>query len=246
MDLKEQIKIIGANVAKLKDSIQTEEATKTAFIMPFIQALGYNVFNPLEVIPEFTADIGIKQGEKVDYAIFKDEKLILLIECKKIGAELNLNNESQLLRYFHVSNAKFAILTNGESYKFYSDIEQENKMDTTPFLSFNITKIKENQILELRKFCKENFDFDKILDTATTLKYSNSIREAIKTELSEPSDEFLAVFIKRAYNGRITKKVLEQFNSIVKYSLKQFIDDSITERLQNAIKAEAEQQTPPP
>lgn len=246
MDFKEQIKLIGANVSKLKDSIQTEEATKTAFIMPFIQALGYNVFNPLEVIPEFTADLGTKQGEKVDYAILKDERPILLIECKKIGTDLNLDNENQLFRYFHASNVKFAILTNGEYYKFYSDIEQENKMDKTPFLAFNITKIKENQITELRKFCKDNFDFDKILDSATTLKYSNAVREAIKTELNEPSDEFLAVFIKKAYSGRITKKVLEQFNEIVKYSFKQFIDDGVTERLQNAIKAEAEQQTPPP
>ena len=246
MDFKEQIKLIGKSVLKLKDNISTEEATKNAFIMPFLQALGYNVFNPLEVIPEYTADVGTKQGEKVDYAIFKDGNLILLIECKKIGTELNLNNESQLFRYFHAVGAKFAILTNGESYKFYSDIEEKNKMDKAPFLSFNISKIKDNQINELQKFCKDSFDFEKILDTATVLKYSNAVREAIKNELNEPSDEFLKVFIKQAYNGMITKKILEQFNEIVKHSFKQFIDDSVTERLQNAIKAEAEQQTPPP
>lgn len=48
--------------------------------MPFISALGYDVFNPTEVIPEFTADVGTKKGEKVDYAIKKDDKIIILIE----------------------------------------------------------------------------------------------------------------------------------------------------------------------
>ncbi|HBL43185.1 MAG TPA: restriction endonuclease, partial [Planctomycetaceae bacterium] len=80
----------------------TEEATKNAFVMPFISALGYDVFNPLEVIPEFTSDVGIKKGEKVDYAITKDEKIIILVECKWSGADLDKVHASQLYRYFSV------------------------------------------------------------------------------------------------------------------------------------------------
>ena len=68
MDLKDQLKII-ADRTKHKESIQTEEATKNAFVMPFLQCLGYDVFNPLEVVPEFIADIGIKKGEKIDFSI---------------------------------------------------------------------------------------------------------------------------------------------------------------------------------
>ncbi len=55
--------------------------------MPFINALGYNVFNPREVMPEFIADIGIKKGEKIDYAIFQDGVPIMFFECKWSGAD---------------------------------------------------------------------------------------------------------------------------------------------------------------
>ncbi len=101
--------------------------------MPFIQTLGYDVFNPFEVMPEFTCDIGTKKGEKIDYAIMKDGNPVILIECKHWNQELTLY-DNQLLRYFHVSTAKFGILTNGIVYKFYTDLEHENKMDEKPFL----------------------------------------------------------------------------------------------------------------
>jgi hypothetical protein len=139
MDFKDQIKQLGERVAKLKDQIQTEEATKNAFIMPFIQALGYDVFNPTEVVPEFISDIGLKKGEKIDYAIFKDGSPTILIECKHWAQNLNIH-DGQLLRYFHVSKAKFGLLTNGIVYRFYSDLVAANKMDEKPFLEFNINE----------------------------------------------------------------------------------------------------------
>lgn len=143
MDFKDYIKQIGERVVKLKDQIQTEEATKNAFIMPFLQALGYDVFNPLEVVPEYTTDIGTKKGEKIDYAIFKDGIPTILVECKHWAQNLNLH-DGQLLRYFHVSKAKFGLLTNGINYRFYSDLVEPNKMDEKPFLEFNINEIKDN------------------------------------------------------------------------------------------------------
>jgi len=141
MDLKDQLKQIADRVTKLKDQILTEEATKNAFIMPFLQCLGYDVFNPLEVVPEFISDIGIKKGEKIDYAIFKDGKPTILIECKDWRQNLNLH-DGQLLRYFHVSKAKFGLLTNGISYRFYSDLVEPNKMDEKPFLEFKYYRNK--------------------------------------------------------------------------------------------------------
>ena len=123
MDLIDRIKDIASRVPKQMPHIQTEEATKNAFIMPFISALGYDVFNPTEVIPEFTSDVGTKKGEKVDYAIKKDNQIIILIECKWAGADLRTTHASQLYRYFSATDARFAILTNGVSYEFYSDID---------------------------------------------------------------------------------------------------------------------------
>src|SRR5690554_3263597 len=143
MDFKDLIRQLGERVEKLKSQVTTEEATKNAFIMPFIKDLGYDIFNPLEVIPEFVADVGIKQGEKIDYAILKDNEPILLIECKWHGNLLNINNASQLFRYFHTTKAKFAILTNGIEYKFFTDLVEPNKMDEKPFFVFDITQIKD-------------------------------------------------------------------------------------------------------
>ncbi|CAM3986452.1 type I restriction endonuclease [Flavobacterium sinopsychrotolerans] len=238
MDLKDQIKVI-ADRTKHKDQIQTEEATKNAFVMPFLQSLGYDVFNPLEVVPEFIADIGIKKGEKIDYAIFKDGNPTILIECKHWSQNLNIH-DGQLLRYFHVSKAKFGILTNGIVYRFYSDLVSPNKMDEKPFLEFNITDVKDNQIEELKKFHKTNFDAESIVNTASELKFMNELKHILNQELTNPTSEFVKHFAKQVYPSVVTAKVLEQFTELTKKSIQQHISDLITERLKTALSKEDE------
>ena len=157
MDFKDSIFQLAERVSALKESIQTEEATKNAFIMPFIQILGYDVFNPLEVVPEMDCDITKKKGEKIDYAIMKDGVPVMLIECKHWKQDLNLH-DNQLKRYFVASKAKFGVLTNGIVYRFYTDLIKENIMDDVPFLEINLEKIRETQIEEVKKFCKGVFD----------------------------------------------------------------------------------------
>jgi hypothetical protein len=238
MDLKDQIKVI-ADRTKHKDQIQTEEATKNAFVMPFLQSLGYDVFNPLEIVPEFIADIGIKKGEKIDYAIFKDGNPTILIECKHWSQNLNIH-DGQLLRYFHVSKAKFGILTNGIVYRFYSDLVSPNKMDEKPFLEFNITDVKDNQIEELKKFHKTNFDAESIVNTASELKFMNELKHILNQELTNPTPEFVKHFAKQVYPSVVTAKVLEQFTELTKKSIQQHISDLITERLKTALSKEDE------
>ncbi len=237
MDLKDELKVLADRVIKLKDQIQTEEATKNAFIMPFIRALGYDVFNPLEVVPEFISDVGIKKGEKIDYAIFKDGNPTILVECKHWGQNLDLH-DGQLLRYFHVSKAKFGILTNGIIYRFYSDLVEPNKMDEKPFLEFNITDLKDNQVEELKKFHKSYFDIDSIVNTASELKYMNELKSLIQQELSNPSPDFVKHFARQVYPSVITAKILDQFTNLTKRSVQQHITDLITERLKTALQKE--------
>jgi hypothetical protein len=218
----------------------TEEATKNAFIMPFIQVLGYDVFNPTEVVPEFISDIGLKKGEKIDYAIFKDGTPTILIECKHWAQNLNIH-DGQLLRYFHVSKAKFGLLTNGIVYRFYSDLVAANKMDEKPFLEFNINEIKDNQIEELRKFHKSVFDAESITNTASELKYMNELKQIIHQELISPTPDFVKHFAKQVYPSVITAKILEQFTNLTKKSIQQHISDLITERLKTALIKEDEE-----
>jgi hypothetical protein len=239
MDFKDQIKQLGERVNNLKDQIQTEEATKNAFIMPFLQSLGYDVFDPREVVPEFISDIGLKKGEKIDYAIFKDGNVTILVECKHWRENLDIH-DGQLLRYFHVSKAKFGLLTNGITYRFYSDLVEPNKMDEKPFLDFNITDIKENQIEELKKFHKSIFDSESIVNTASELKYTNELKQLFHKELSNPSPEFVKHFAKQVYPSNISTKILDLFTNLTKKSIQQYISDLITERLKVALTKEDE------
>lgn len=236
MDFKDSIFQLAERVSALKDSIQTEEATKNAFIMPFIQMLGYDVFNPLEVVPEMDCDIAKKKGEKIDYAIMKDGAPIMLIECKHWKQDLNLH-DNQLKRYYVASKAKFGVLTNGIIYRFYADLIKENIMDDVPFLEINLEKIREAQIEEIKKFCKENFDLDNILSSANELKYMSEVKKVIRSEFNAPSPEFVKLLTKRVYEGIVTQKVLEQFSDIVLRALKSHINDVISEKLGIAIKA---------
>lgn len=241
MDFIDVIKALGEKVSRLKDNILTEEATKNAFVMPFIAALGYDVFNPLEVIPEFIADLGIKKGEKVDYCIQKDGQAILIVECKHWKEGLDVHN-SQLHRYFHVTSTRFGLLTNGIVYRFYTDLVEPNKMDDKPFWEFNITDMSEATVSELKKFHKVAFDVDQILSSASELKYTREIKQLFATELRDPSPDFVRLFAKQVAPGKLTEKVMEQFNAIVKKSTQQLINDMINDRLKSALAKEEDVQ----
>jgi hypothetical protein len=239
MDFKDELKQLGERTIKLKEQIKTEEATKNAFIMPFIKALGYDVFDPLEVVPEFVTDIGTKKGEKIDYAIFKDGKPTILIECKHWEQNLNLH-DGQLLRYFHVSKARFGILTNGIEFRFYSDLVEPNKMDEKPFLEFNISEIKEQQIEEVKKFHKSYFDAESIISNASELKFMNELKHLLHIEFNNPNPEFIKYFAKQVYPSVVTQKVLDLFTELTKKATQQYISDLYTERLKSALTKENE------
>ena len=237
MDFKDLIKQLSERVEKLKDNLQTEEATKNALIMPFIQAIGYDVFNPMEVMPEFTCDIGTKKGEKIDYAVIKDGEPIMLIECKHWAQDLNLH-DNQLLRYFHVSNAKFGILTNGIIYKFYTDLETPNKMDEKPFLEVDLLNVSSSDVEELKKFHKTYFDLESILSSASELKYTRELKQLLRGEFNNPSPDFVRLFAKQVYDRLLNQKAIDQFTILVKKSIASIINESISDRLKSALKTE--------
>lgn len=244
MDFIDEIKQFSKRVDSLKDSLTTEEATKTSLIMPFFSLLGYDVFNPDEFVPEFTADVGIKKGEKVDYAILNGGDPVILIEAKWVKEELQ-KHDSQLFRYFGTSKAKFAILTNGITYRFYTDLEETNKMDEKPFLEINMLDIKEAQVAELKKFKKSAFSIDEIFNTASQLKYSNEIKSVFAQDLQNPSDQFIKYFLSSVYSGQRTQNAIEKFRPIVKQSLNQFISEMMNDKIKTALGAEETQQSAP-
>lgn len=241
MDFLERIINLANKIKQQKDVIDTEEATKNAFVMPFIHnILGYDVFDPTEVKPEFICDIGTKKGEKIDYAIIKDNEIQVLIECKKIGESLNINHASQLFRYFHVTNARISILTNGQVYQFFTDLDAPNKMDEKPFLEFDLLNIEENLIPELKKITKSAFDIDSIINAAGELKYVSQIKKVMAAQLITPEEDFVKFFASRVYDGILTQKVKESFAILTKKATTQFLSDQVNERLKSAISNTAE------
>lgn len=227
---------LAKKIRDTRDSVQTEEATKNAFIMPFISnVLGYDVFDPSEVVPEFVADVGVKRGEKVDYAIFKDGQVQILMECKKIGDPLDLRYASQLFRYFAVTSARIAILTNGQQYHVYTDGDLPNRMDEKPFLIFDLLDIDRTLVPEIQKFSKESFDIDSVVSAAEELKYIGGIRRIIATEVKEPSEEWVRFFVNRIYEGRTTQRILDQFRPLVAKALNQYVGDQVNSRLKTAL-----------
>lgn len=230
----QQIKSLSARFERIIDNIQTEEATKTSLILPLIQALGYDVFNPEELVPEFVADVGIKKGEKIDYAIMQNNEPVILIEAKSVHEKLS-KHDSQLFRYFGTTKAKFAILTNGKEYKFFTDLDEQNKMDQKPFFTFNIFELKDNHVLEIAKFRKNEFNIDNVLTTASELKYTNEIKQFLTKEWEEPSEELVRFILNDVYQGVKTKKVIDSFRDIVKKSLNQFINEKVNDKLQKAL-----------
>ncbi|MBO1923583.1 type I restriction endonuclease [Thiomicrorhabdus sp. 6S3-12] len=235
MDLIDRILELSKRIDIVGESLETEEATKNALIMPFIQALGYDVFNPLEVVPEFTTDHGVKKGEKVDYAVKKDNEFIMLFECKKFDSKLSPDHASQLFRYFSVSDARFGVLTNGKEYMFFSDLEKPNQMDSKPFFSFDMQNFEKHDIEELKKFTKSSFDLENILNTASDLKYTNEVKKLLNNEMTTPSNDFVRFFASQIYSGRLTQPVMEQFSEIVKKAAKKLISEKINDRLESAL-----------
>lgn len=237
MGIAERTEELALKVREKKAEIKTEEATKNAFVMPFISSvLGYDVFNPSEVVPEFVADVGIKKGEKIDYALMLDKKVQILIEVKKVTEPLCVDHASQLFRYFAATNARIAILTNGEAYEFYTDLDAPNRMDKKPFLVLDLAAIDETLLPEVAKLTRESFDLDSVVSAAGELKYIGQLKRLLAAEFKKPSIDFLRLFATQIYPGRpFTQRVREEFAPLVVKAANQFLNEQVNDRLKTAL-----------
>lgn len=235
MSVEQSVAQLAQKVRELKPIIETEEATKTAFIIPFISnVLGYDVTDPREVIPEYTADVGTKKGEKVDFAIKSGDDFRFLIECKKIGAPLDLNHANQLVRYFNVTDTEFAILTNGEVYEFYTQLDRANRMDEKPFLTLDLANIDARTFPHLEKVTKANFDAQTVMAMAEELKYVSELRKVVAREFKEPSPELVKLFASQVTGQRMTAQIIEKFSQLTHTAMNQYVRDEVNRRLRSA------------
>ncbi|MEM4992235.1 type I restriction endonuclease [Priestia sp. SB1] len=216
MDFKQSLEELSEKIIQRKEFIINEEATKQSLIIPFIKILGYDVYNPLEVQPEFTSDFGFKKGEKVDYAIKKENKPIIFIEAKFVNEEIT-RHSAQLCRYFNATpEVKFSILTNGIQYKLFTDLDQDNIMDEEAFYSFDLSNLTTTDYEVIWQLSKEQFNKDELVNYSQELVYMTNINNTLKDLFKNPSDDFIRFLIKDIKNQRVTYALIERFRPIVK------------------------------
>jgi predicted type IV restriction endonuclease len=242
MAFADEISKVAEQVRKRAEVVSGEEATKMGLIVPFFGTLGYDFFDPTEVIPEYTADFAIKRAgqlEKVDYAISIDNAIVMMIEAKARDKKPEAH-DGQLKRYFNgLRSVKVAIVTNGVEYLFFTDLRHENMMDDEPFFSFNILSYDQEQIDNLKLFHRDNFDVFAIKKHAEEMVYLRGMTQLVDKLLRSPSDEFIRFLIsqlgsissKYAIDGKITSKVIEKFRPIVKKSIQGSLVELMTQSI---------------
>ena len=235
MDIESEIERLKQRASTQSAAFATEEATKTGLVLPLLRALGYDVFDPTEVIPEFTADVGTKKGEKVDFAICHNGRIGILIECKKAGSPLDRQQASQLYRYFTVTDARFGVLTDGVRYEFYSDLDQPNRMDDRHFFLFDLMAHSRADLRELAKFGKQRYAEDSILATASDLKYGRLVEEWLQRQMDMPAEDLVRLIGASVYQGRMTAQNLEWLTRIVRDALERVIDGRVRGKLEKAL-----------
>lgn len=234
----EKLSALADRLDTVRDKVLTEEAAKTALVLPFVKELGYDIFNPSEVIPEFVADVGIKKGEKVDYAICINGVPCILIECKGVGAKLD-SYSSQLFRYFSTTRARIAILTDGVEYRFFSDLSEPNKLDASPFFVFSLDRLKKDDANRVEQFTKSKFNIEQVLADAESLQIKTALRSHFAQELQNPSEGFIKYFANPIHNGPMVQGVIDKYRPLLLAALEEHVANAVNARLQSALQSNA-------
>lgn len=235
MDLEASMADLAAKLRQHREILATEEAAKTTLVLPFLRALGYDIFDPAEVKPEFTCDVGTKRGEKVDYALCVGGEITILIECKPVTSDLSIKHASQLFRYFAATTARVAILTNGVIYQFFTDSERTNMMDEKPFFTLNLENYRKADLKHLAAFARADFNVEQIVNQAGALKLQTQVTAELRKEFAQPSEELVRMIAARLHDGRLTEQVRERFSAVIVQAIGNLIREGINERLETAM-----------
>lgn len=231
MSFKEEVADLAKRAISAQAIAQTEEATKNAIVMPFLRVLGFDVFDPHQIIPEYVADVGLKKGEKIDYAVKIGDRIEYLVEAKSVSTSLRDAQYSQLFRYFHTCDANIGILTNGLQIWFFTDLEAPNKMDASPFFKFDLLSYDDNDLKELEKFHKNNFSIENIQAAASSLKYLRGAMNFIEAQWANPDEEFVRLVARGFYDRKLTGPVVNDLKPIIRRAF----DDVFRQRARHKI-----------
>ena len=240
MGLHEKLSEISTEAPGKLPHIESEGTTITALILPFINALGYDVSNPAEVKLESNADPLASGKDTVDCKILREGEEIILIEAKSANLNLSDKHWKQLYKYYGAEDVRFGILTNGIEYRFYTDLEKLNIMDKQPFLIIDMLNLDERLVNELEGFTKAGFDVERILSSARKLR----VLRLLDKEYAQPSEELVKFFARQLYTGVVSRSVIDEFAPVVRQAWREFVEQKIASRLQTVIQPEMPRQKP--
>ena len=220
MSFEESMRQLAAKLAERRKHVTTEEAAKMSLVVPLLQVLGFDASDPLEVVPEFGAE-WTKPAEKIDYALMLGDKPAIFIEAKAPETAL-ANHDAQLAKYFNSTpEVKFAVITNGIQYRFFSDLEERNILDKKPFFEFDACNFTDSDIDVMSRFRKEVFNAEELVKYAEELVYLSALKSCFEALLRDPSDDLVKLAVRSAQlvEGNLTGKIVERFRPLVKQSL---------------------------
>lgn len=155
----------------------------------------------------------------------------MFIEAKTVNDPL-INHSAQLSRYFNaIPDVRFAIMTNGIEYKFFTDLDKNNIMDENSFIRIDATNLNDVDVEILSRFRKEVFITEELLNYASELVYTSNINKKLKELFRNPPDDFIRYLVKDFSDVRITTNVLDKFRPIVKKSISIALLDIVSQGL---------------
>lgn len=237
MGLYEDIRQLAEQFKKRLPVIKGEEATKQALVLPFLQTLGYDIYDPTIVQPEYIADFAKKRSggpsEKVDYALHKGGQVAIFVECKAYGPNLD-NHDPQLARYFNaVTSTKLAVITNGVHYRFFTDLTAPNVMDEKPFFVFDVMSFSERDAEHLARFSFASFSSESVQAHAQDMIFLEKVTTLVGELLRNPSEPFVRFLIDQmeVVQGRVTAKIVEKATPVVRKAIHATLIDMMTKSI---------------
>jgi len=235
-DYRPKLKAFAERMVGLAPHCTNEESTKLFLILPFLNFLGYDVQNPNEVRPEYSADFAEKYKGRVDFAILSSGTPVIAIECKTLGSALR-DDRGQLSQYFNaVQTVKMGVMTDGMIYEFYADSNEPNMMDKNAFLTFDMRDFAKGKIEDsveegIRSLQKVNFDPDNIGAEAKRKLIFQTFVQQIATLAEEPSEAFVRMLLQGAGLSHVRTKGTTDFRELAVSAFREFVNLRILQRL---------------
>lgn len=152
--------------------------------------------------------------------------------------EILEDHQGQLALYFNSTpSVRLGIITNGVTYRFYTDLRLAHVMDSSPFFEFNILSFTERESELLKAFTKDAFNSQSVSKYAEEIISTEKVSSFIGELLTNPSDNFVKFVIKEKdlVAGNLVPSVVQRFMPIVKKAMQTTLLELMTKSFQQGL-----------